>query len=35
MSEVVIYKHLQICRHNYVIGCNEYPMCTLSESTIP
>jgi len=33
--EVVIYKHLQICRHNYVIDCNEYLICTLSESTIP
>jgi len=33
--EVVIYKHLEIWRHNYVIGCNEYLICTLSESTIP
>jgi len=27
--------HLQICRHNYVIGCNEYLISTLSESTVP
>jgi len=33
--EVVIYKRLQIWRHNYVIGRNEYLICTLSESTIP
>jgi len=33
--EVVIYKRLQIWRHNHVIGHNEYLICTLSESTVP
>jgi len=33
--EVVIYKCLQIWRHNYVIGRNEYLICTFSESAIP
>jgi len=33
--EVVIYERLQIWRHNYVISCNEYVICTFSESTIP
>jgi len=33
--EVVIYKRLQIWRHNYVISHNEYIICTFSESTIP
>jgi len=32
--EVVIYKRLQIWRHNYVIGGNEYLISTLSESAI-
>jgi len=33
--EVVIYKRLQIWRHNYVISRNEYVIFTFSESTIP
>jgi len=33
--EVVIYKGLQIWRHNYVISRNEYVIFTSSESTIP
>jgi len=34
--KVVIYKRLQIWRHNYyVIGHNEYLISTLSESAIP
>ena len=32
--EVVIYKRLQIWRHNDVIGRNEYVIFTFSESTI-
>ena len=33
--EVLIYKRLQIWRHNYVIGRNEYLISTLSQSTDP
>jgi len=33
--EVVIYKYLQLWRHNEVIGCNEYLISTWSESTVP
>jgi len=33
--EVLIYKRLQIWRHNYVIGHNEYLISTLSKSTVP
>jgi len=33
--EVVIYKRLQIWRHNYVFGRNEYLISMLSESAIP
>jgi len=33
--EVVVYKRLQIWRHNYVISRNEYVFLTFSESTIP
>jgi len=33
--KVAIYKRLQIWRHNYVIGRNEYLISTLSESTMP
>jgi len=33
--EVLIYKLLQIWRHNDVIGCNEYLISTLSESSVP
>ena len=33
--EVVIYKRLQMWRHNDVIGRNEYLISTLSESTVP
>jgi len=33
--KVFIYKHLQIWRHNYVKGRNEYLISTLSQSTIP
>jgi len=33
--EVLIYKRLQMWRHNNVIGRNEYLIFTLSESTIP
>jgi len=33
--EVVIYKRLQIWRHNYVISPNEYLISTLPESTVP
>jgi len=33
--DVVIYKRLQIWRHNYVITRNEYVIFTFSESTIP
>ena len=33
--EVVIYKRLQIWRHNYVINRNEYVIFTFSESAIP
>ena len=33
--EVLIYKRLQMWRHNDVIGRNEYVIFTLSESTIP
>jgi len=33
--EVLIYKHLQIQRHNYVTGHNEYLISTVSVSTIP
>ena len=32
--EVVIYKRLQIWRHNYVISRNEYVIFTFSKSTI-
>ena len=32
--EVVIYKRLQIWRHNYVISRNEYVIFTFSESNI-
>ena len=32
--EDFIYKRLQIWRHNYVIGRNEYLICRLSESAI-
>jgi len=34
-QEVLIYKRLQMCRHNDVIGRNEYLISTLSESTVP
>jgi len=33
--EVLIYKRLQMWRHNDVIGCNEYLISTLSESAVP
>ena len=33
--DFVIYKRLQIWRHNYVISRNEYVIFTLSESAIP
>jgi len=33
--EVIIYKRLQMRRHNDVIGCDKYLISTLSESTIP
>ena len=33
--EVLIYKRLQMWRHNDVIGSNEYLISTLSESTVP
>jgi len=33
--EVLIYKRLQMWRHNDVIGRNEYLISTWSESTIP
>jgi len=33
--EVVIYKHLQVWHHNYVINRNEYVIFAFSESTIP
>jgi len=33
--EVVIYKRLQMWRHNYVISRNEYAILTVSEPTIP
>jgi len=33
--EVLIYKRLQMWRHNDVIGRNEYLISKLSESTIP
>jgi len=33
--EVVIYKRLQIWRHNYVISRNDYVIFTFSESTVP
>jgi len=33
--EVVIYKRLQIWRHNYVISRTEYVIFTFSESIIP
>jgi len=32
---VLIYKHLQMWRHNDVIGRNEYLISTWSESTVP
>jgi len=35
LLEVVIYKRLQMWRHNDVIGRNEYLISTLSESTVP
>jgi len=31
----LIYKSLQMRRHNYVIGHNEHLISTLSESTVP
>ena len=33
--KVVIYKRLQILRHNYVISHNEYVIFTLSEYITP
>jgi len=33
--EVVIYKRLQMWRHNDVIGRNEYLISTFSESIVP
>jgi len=33
--DVLIYKRLQMWRHNDVIGRNEYLISTFSESTIP
>jgi len=33
--EVVIYKRLQIWRHNYVISRNGYVIFAFSESTFP
>jgi len=33
--EVVIYKRLQIWRHNYVLSRSEYVIFTFSESIIP
>jgi len=33
--EVLIYKRLQMWRHNDVIGRNEYQIFAFSESTIP
>jgi len=33
--EVVIYKRLQMRRHNDVIGRNEYLISTLLEATVP
>jgi len=33
--EVIIYKRLQMRRHNDVIGRNEYLISTSSESTVP
>jgi len=33
--EVVIYKRLQMWRHNNVIGRNKYLISTWSESTVP
>ena len=33
--KVVIYKRLQMWRHNYVISRNEYVILTFSEPTIP
>jgi len=30
-----MYKHLQMLRHNDVLGRNEYLLSTLSESTVP
>jgi len=33
--EAIIYKRLQMWRHNDVIGCNEYLIFTLSESAVP
>ena len=33
--DVLIYKLLQMWRHNDVIDCNEYIIFTLSESTVP
>jgi len=33
--EVLIYKRLQMWRHNDVIGRNEYLISTLSESNFP
>jgi len=33
--EVIIYKRSQMWRHNDVIGRNEYPISTFSESTVP
>jgi len=33
--EVLIYKRLQMWRHNNVIGRNEYLMFPFSESTVP
>jgi len=33
--EVIIYKRLQMWRHNDVIGRNKYLIFTLSESIVP
>jgi len=35
LLEVIIYKRLQMWRHNDVIGQNKYLISTLSESTVP
>jgi len=33
--EVLIYKRLEMLRHNDVIGCNEYLISTMPESAVP